>query len=824
MSRRLAERLNAQSGVFVPLVTGERVVGVLVAATTHEKRVFGTEELALMEALAAEAALALDRTRSADALEQALERERLVAELSRRVRSERDVRAVLEATVSEIGQVLDAARCFIRLSGEDGEPLAAEWHAQGVAPLAAEVTPRLPAANLALQEGSTIAVADVATDPRLDDGALGGREALARIGVQAVLATPIVVFGRLVGVLALHRERPRRWTDGEISLAESVAGETGVAIRSARLLEENERRLEQQTALLKAAQVVTSELHLETVLERLVTQVAELLGADAADCYLLDRERGVLRCAAVFGMPPELDRVRVPGRPRAHRARDQARRARRAPTTTLDLHGEIPHEAYAGFAGAVVAPMTWAGEVRGVLGAGSREAGKLGAGRRGAARRVREPGRARAPQRRELRAEHAPGADPARLLPDRVGARPAALGRRDLRRGRPGRRRGARRCRRGRRRRAAGGLALTAAHELPSPLAEALASGLGAGDEALLQAAEGRRVLAARRLEGDERFDSRWLSPAIAAGYRSLLAVPVEAAARRGRPRARALRRGAPLHRRRPRARPPARPRRPRRARAERAVRGGALLARARAAARAHGQPARDRARPGGRPRRGRGARRRRCSAPTPPRSACSRATSSSSRPRRAWAPTLAARRACAGHHLARGRRRPVAAPVAVADVSGERRLLASDPLLSPATAPTWACRSSARRAASTASSRSTRATAAAWREEEIEALVALASNASAALSNAELYQRVAVEKERSVAIIANIADGIVAVDRDGNVVLWNEAAERITGVPTEEALGRRPRRCCARAELGRRRDNRLGRDPPRRARRSGSR
>ena len=79
------------------------------------------------------------------------------------------------------------------------------------------------------------------------------------------------------------------------------------------------------------------------------------------------------------------------------------------------------------------------------------------------------------------------------------------------------------------------------------------------------------------------------------------------------------------------------------------------------------------------------------------------------------------------------------------------------------------------------------------WREEEIEALVALASNASAALSNAELYQRVAVEKERSVAIIANIADGIVAVDRDGNVVLWNEAAARITGVPTEEALGRRP-------------------------------
>ena len=79
------------------------------------------------------------------------------------------------------------------------------------------------------------------------------------------------------------------------------------------------------------------------------------------------------------------------------------------------------------------------------------------------------------------------------------------------------------------------------------------------------------------------------------------------------------------------------------------------------------------------------------------------------------------------------------------------------------------------------------------WREEEIEALLAVAASTSAALSNAELYQRVALERERSVAILANIAEGIVAVDRDGEVVLWNSAAEVITGVPASVALGRAP-------------------------------
>ena len=79
------------------------------------------------------------------------------------------------------------------------------------------------------------------------------------------------------------------------------------------------------------------------------------------------------------------------------------------------------------------------------------------------------------------------------------------------------------------------------------------------------------------------------------------------------------------------------------------------------------------------------------------------------------------------------------------------------------------------------------------WRAEEVQALVALAANAAAALTNAELYQRVAVEREQSGAILANIADGIVAVDRDRHVVLWNRAAEEITGVPASEAIGRTP-------------------------------
>jgi PAS domain S-box-containing protein len=80
-----------------------------------------------------------------------------------------------------------------------------------------------------------------------------------------------------------------------------------------------------------------------------------------------------------------------------------------------------------------------------------------------------------------------------------------------------------------------------------------------------------------------------------------------------------------------------------------------------------------------------------------------------------------------------------------------------------------------------------------AWVEEEAEALQALAATAATARANAELYQAVSHEQQRGEAILANVADGIVAVDREGKVVLWNPAAERVTGVTQAEALGRTP-------------------------------
>ncbi|MGZ8715652.1 MAG: GAF domain-containing protein [Gaiellaceae bacterium] len=371
VSARLAAEIGAKSAAFVPLINEDRVIAVISVATTDEHRVFSSEDLAAMQALASEATIALERTRSVIALAEALERERLVASIGRRLRSELDLEAALQTTVAEAAHALGASRCFIRLGDDRGDlPVVAQWTAPDAAPLGADTT-KLAISNLAVQEARTVAISDLEGAPELAVPFLGGLGQLRELGARGGASTPIVVQDRLIGVLTAHRDTPRAWSQGELALLEAVAAEAGLAIRLGRLLEENRDRLGQQSALLRAAQALSEELELETVLQRLADELAAVLQADASDCYLYDRERDVLRCAAVHGLDESLVGFEFPAS--AGLAGQAIREGR--PLVAADyvhLAAQIPHRAYGELTDAIVAPMRWNDEVQGVLGVGRR--------------------------------------------------------------------------------------------------------------------------------------------------------------------------------------------------------------------------------------------------------------------------------------------------------------------------------------------------------------------------------------------------------------------------------------------------------------------
>ena len=789
INRRLAAFVGAKSAAFVPLIAEGRVTGVVVTAALSERRLFSPAELDLIQQLANETALALDTSRSADALRAALERERLVTAIAGKVRSELDLDDVLHVAVSETGRALGVARCFIRL-GTPGEPMPiqAEWDAPGVRPVGTAVE-RLAVSNLAVRERRTVAVADIATDPGLDDPSLGGREPLLALGSRAVLATPILVFDRLIGAFALHRSEPRPWSPAEVSLAEAVAGEVGLAIHTARLLGEDERRLGQQAALLKAAQVVTSDLRFESVLRRLVEEVAKLFRADAVDCWIFEPEHDVLRCRSVLGLPDSEIGRRIPLAGTQKKAIESGK-----PVLTRDFartEDPPPSANFAVFEEVMVAPITWVGEVRGVLGVCAREPGRfdssdlelLDAFARFASLAFHN---AESFEERERQARIQQGfyriaevlGSPlslAQTLDALAEAAAEALG-------------GAAAivlAPRGDR------LVLAGSYRLPRALADALAEGLPDAATPFPAAAREERIVSSSALVDDDRFDERWRDLLREQGYCALLSAPV--AGSRGENQAVVVLSSEErtfsdedlaLARHLSRAARGALERSElfeaeRRARnlSQRLARVGARLVTSleptavleeivtEAPILLEGDAATIRLLEG---------EELVVRAATGPGSSGLVGTRSSSG-------------AGIVGDVAQSR-----GPAAVEDVRAAAHLSRGDPLLAKAMRGCVAVPMIAHGGGLHGVLTVYSAAARGWNEDEVQALVALAAIASAALSNSELYRRVAEEKERSEAILGNIADGIVAVDRDGRIVLWNSMAEQITGVPADEALGRR--------------------------------
>ena len=369
VNKRLNDIAQVKSCAFVPVHARGDVIGVVFVGV-RRPRLFDLDELVLMETLASEAGLALERSRSADAVADALERERLIARISRAVRSRRDLDELLQVAVQETANAAHVERCFIRL-GEPGEPtpVLAEWSAPGVGPLGD--ASRLPVVNLAARERRTVAVGDVLHAPELDDPTLGDVGELTDRTVRAALATPIVAFDRVIGVLGLHRAEPGGWTRSEVSLAEAVALEAAIAIDTSRLLRESDRRLAEQQALLKAGEALTSDLRVDVVIDRLVDEMRSLVNGDAADCWTFTPEGSELVCRAVVGLPESEVGRRIPAAGTIGEALETSRPVLRRNFAATER--PPPTANYAVFEEVMNAPILSFGETLGVLGVCSRE-------------------------------------------------------------------------------------------------------------------------------------------------------------------------------------------------------------------------------------------------------------------------------------------------------------------------------------------------------------------------------------------------------------------------------------------------------------------
>jgi PAS domain S-box-containing protein len=86
--------------------------------------------------------------------------------------------------------------------------------------------------------------------------------------------------------------------------------------------------------------------------------------------------------------------------------------------------------------------------------------------------------------------------------------------------------------------------------------------------------------------------------------------------------------------------------------------------------------------------------------------------------------------------------------------------------------------------------------------DASLDTLRILAAHGGAAIARARRFERLESEAEQHAALVSETAEGICTLNDRLAVVLWNRAAERITGVPADEIVGKKLASAFARVQV----------------------
>jgi signal transduction histidine kinase len=310
------EHPGQRMALGVPLFRAEQPIGVMGLWRADERR-FTAREIALVETFADQAAIAIENVRLLTETKEALERQTAVSDILRVISaSPTDIQPVLEAIAESASKVAGAEDVSVYIVRGD----------QGVSsshrgPIDMPSSIRIDASSVtgrAIVERRVVHVADVrATDeyPRSKEASL--RED----GQRAVLSAPLLRDGVALGAIVFRRREPQPFSDRQIELVQTFAGQAVIAIENVRLFNETKEALERQTATSEVLKVISrSAFDLQRVLDTVIESATTLTHASAGTIWRLEGEAYRV-AASSFSIPDKAMNETL--RRRASRPQDQ---------------------------------------------------------------------------------------------------------------------------------------------------------------------------------------------------------------------------------------------------------------------------------------------------------------------------------------------------------------------------------------------------------------------------------------------------------------------------------------------------------------------
>jgi len=223
-THELKKKEGIASILVVPVVVKEKVKGVLTLYT-GKPRMFSEEDIQFLSALAEQGGLAIERARLVMQITRNI---RIFTSIAEGLNESLDISVIMERLSVDMAKALNVKAVSVRLIDKDkgvlelvaSHGLSKKYLNKGPVRIEKSVTEALA--------GRTVVITNAVTNKEVQY-----RDEKKSEGIASILTVPITVKDEVIGVMRYYSETERDFTEGEVMLAEAVAGLGGLAIHNA---------------------------------------------------------------------------------------------------------------------------------------------------------------------------------------------------------------------------------------------------------------------------------------------------------------------------------------------------------------------------------------------------------------------------------------------------------------------------------------------------------------------------------------------------------------------------------------------------------------
>ena len=283
----LAKDFGYDAMLVAPLMRDGKAIGA-IGTTRPEGKPFDARQLALFEAFAAQAVIAIENARLFNETRESLEQQTALGEVLRIVsRTVTDAQPAIDAILDVVLRLFPTFDATVWLARDKHlVPVARGGPTVGRTPGQRVPVTRDYFHGCVILDRKAYRIDNVAVSKELSE--VSRADLLSRER-RAILMVPLVRQGEAIGAISVSRAEPFPFSPRQVALLGNFADQAVIAIENARLFNETEEALERQTATSEILKVIAaSPADVKPVFDAILRSAVTLCGAELAAVFPFD--------------------------------------------------------------------------------------------------------------------------------------------------------------------------------------------------------------------------------------------------------------------------------------------------------------------------------------------------------------------------------------------------------------------------------------------------------------------------------------------------------------------------------------------------------